>query len=167
MKYALTAAAILAGIVLLVLVVGWSLPVKHHAAREEVFAATPHTIFELITDVDSFPQWRSSVKTVEHVPDTLGKRRFRETGSDGPILYEIEESVPDSRLVTRIAETNLAFGGSWTYELTPRGDSTALRITENGEVYNPIFRFVSRFIMGHTSTIDDYLAALRKRTENP
>jgi hypothetical protein len=40
-----------------------------------------------------------------------------------------------------------------------------LRITEEGEVYNPIFRFVSRFIMGHTATIDSYLSAVRKRLE--
>jgi hypothetical protein len=33
-------------------------------------------------------------------------------------------------------------------------------ITENGEVYNPIFRFVSRFIMGHTATLDAYLKSL-------
>jgi hypothetical protein len=33
---------------------------------------------------------------------------------------------------------------------------TELTITENGEVYNPLFRFVSRFIMGHAATIEKY-----------
>ena len=47
-------------------------------------------------------------------------------------------------------------------ELIPRGDSTTLRITENGEVYNPVFRFVSRFVFGHSATIEKYLADVRK-----
>ena len=31
---------------------------------------------------------------------------------------------------------------------------TVVRITEDGEVYNPIFRFMSRFAFGQTSTMD-------------
>jgi len=43
------------------------------------------------------------------------------------------------------------------------GNATTLRITENGEVYNVIFRFVSRFVMGHSATIDKYLDAVGTR----
>jgi hypothetical protein len=73
--------------------------------------------------------------------------------------------VTDRRLVTRIADPSLPFGGGWTFDLIAANDatpgapnaSTTLRITEDGEVYNPIFRFVSRFVMGHHATIDAYL----------
>lgn len=41
--------------------------------------------------------------------------------------------------------------------------ATELTVIEDGEVYNPLFRFVSRLIIGHTATIDVYLAALHKR----
>jgi hypothetical protein len=64
----------------------------------------------------------------------------------------------------RIADKDLPYGGQWTYELEPQGLQTALRITEDGEIYNPVFRFVSRFVMGHTATIDNYLRALASRT---
>ena len=37
-----------------------------------------------------------------------------------------------------------------------------MRITEDGEVYNPVFRFVSRAVMGHTAMLDAYLKALGK-----
>ena len=47
-------------------------------------------------------------------------------------------------------------------ELAADGGGTRLTITEDGEVYNPLFRFVSRFIMGHTSSIDRYLADVQK-----
>jgi hypothetical protein len=36
-------------------------------------------------------------------------------------------------------------------------------ITERGVVYNPIFRFVSRFLMGYTATMKTYLNALARR----
>jgi hypothetical protein len=114
----------------------------------------------VITDVKAFPAWRPSVKTVEELPESEGKRQFRETGSDGSILYRVERSEADRQLVTRIADPSLPFGGTWTYDLIPEGERTLLRITEDGEVYNPVFRFVSRFIMGHTSTIDKYLEDL-------
>jgi hypothetical protein len=81
------------------------------------------------------------------------------------IAFAAEEMVPNHRLVTRIVDRGLPFGGSWTYELEPSGDGTRITITENGEVYNPVFRFVSRFVMGHTATIDTYLSSLQPYVE--
>jgi uncharacterized protein YndB with AHSA1/START domain len=157
MRYLLIAAAILGALVLLIVVIGWSLPVKHQATSEVTINTSPALLYKLITDVERYPDWRSSVKRTERLPDSAGRTRFREIGGDGTILYEVETAEPNRRIVTRIADRSLPFGGTWTYELIPRGDSTMLRITENGEVYNPLFRFVSRFVMGHTRTIDTYL----------
>jgi len=65
---------------------------------------------------------------------------------------------------TRIADTELAFGGSWTYELarTPTG-GTSLSITEDGEVYNPIFRFMSKFFFSPVATIEKVQRSLAKK----
>ena len=68
--------------------------------------------------------------------------------------YEVVDAIPGRRLVTKIADRNLPYGGSWTYEILADGSGSMLSITEAGEVYNPIFRFVSKFVMGHTATID-------------
>jgi len=38
----------------------------------------------------------------------------------------------------------------------------ALTITENGEVYNPLFRFMARYIFGYEGTIENHMAALKK-----
>jgi uncharacterized protein YndB with AHSA1/START domain len=165
MRYVLIAIGVLAGIVLVIAIVGWSLPVRHQASAERTYRASPTALFALITDVSAFPSWRSEVTRVEQIPDENGHRRWIETTRNGPpITYSVEQMVPDRLLVGRIADTGLPFGGSWTYELEPRGSgTTSLRITENGEVYNPIFRFVSRYVMGHDATIKQYLAAVEKR----
>ena len=160
MKWIAIIAAALVAVVLIVAIVGWMQPVKHRASRAATFRATPAELYALITGIDAFPAWRTKIRSVERQSLT----RFREVGGDGAITYDVEEQTPNQRLVTRIADPSLPFGGSWTYELVPRADgSTTLRITEDGEVYNPIFRFVSRFVMGHTATIDQYLRDVGRR----
>jgi len=166
MRYVLIVAGALGLIVLVVLLVGWSLPVKHRATKETTYRATPAQLFTLITDVKSFPTWRASVKEVQVLPFHDGHPQFREIGKNGSIVYEIDSAVANQTLVTRIADPSLPFGGKWTYEITPRNDSATLRITEDGEVYNPLFRFFSRFIIGHTATIDQYLSDVGKRVQN-
>lgn len=47
--------------------------------------------------------------------------------------------------------------------IVPDGSGSRLTITENGEIYNPVFRFVSRYVIGQTSTIDKYLTDLAPR----
>jgi hypothetical protein len=54
--------------------------------------------------------------------------------------------------------------GTWTYSLQSNGEFTIVRITEDGQVYNPVFRFMSRFVLGETRTMDVYLRALARAT---
>jgi uncharacterized protein YndB with AHSA1/START domain len=165
-RYALIALAILVALVVTVVIVGMLLPVKHRASREATYDRPAAEIFRTINTPADFPSWRTGVTKVEVLPAHDGKPTYREFGKDGKILYEVDRTITDSTLVTRIADPSLPFGGTWTYTLIPRGDSTTLRIVEDGEVYNPIFRFVSRFVMGHTATMDRFLLDLGKRLGN-
>jgi hypothetical protein len=63
----------------------------------------------------------------------------------------------------RIASDDLPFGGTWTYEIAAAEGGATLRITEDGFVKNAFFRFMSRFIFGHTATIEQYLKDLGKK----
>jgi hypothetical protein len=49
---------------------------------------------------------------------------------------------------------------NWGFEITPVESTCKLRITENGGIYKPIFRFVARFIFGDASTRETCLEAL-------
>ena len=163
MKWALFAVGILVVLVVIVVGIGYTLPVAHTARRSVTLRAAPPDVWAAITDVSAYPTWRGDVESVEVLAPVNGRRSWREKGTNGAITYAIESADPPTRLVTRIADTDLAFGGEWEYELTPDGAGTRLVITERGEVYNPIFRFVSRFVMGHTSTVDGYLRALGRK----
>jgi Polyketide cyclase / dehydrase and lipid transport len=159
---------VIVGLITLVAVVaavGWLLPRGHRASRTARYAASADAVFAIISDPARFAEWRSDVQQVELLPDDGRGLRFREHGAHGAITYRVEASEPPRRLVLRIADTSLAFGGSWTYELQPDAGGTSLTITEDGEVYNPIFRFISTLFMSQTATIDAYQAGLRRRLE--
>jgi uncharacterized protein YndB with AHSA1/START domain len=160
MRWALAIVGLLVLVVLVVCVVGYMLPQSHVASASARFAAAPDSIWTSLTDVPAFPKWRPGLSRVELLPDENGQRGWREFASNDGVTYRVVESVPARRLVTRIADQNLPYGGSWTYELAPDGSGTRLTITEHGEVYNPVFRFVSRFILGHTATMEGVLRAL-------
>ena len=80
---------------------------------------------------------------------------------------ETVEMTPPRKLVNRIAGSELPFGGSWTFAVEPLADGATLRITENGYVTNPVFRFVSRFVLGYTTEIEKYLRSLAKKFGAP
>lgn len=146
---------------LAVTVMGYLLPQSHVASRETIVAAPPAAVFATLADVSRFPEWRDGVSGVEVV--TTAPLTWREYDGGDVITFETVESRPPELLRVRIADPDLPFGGTWTYQLTPDGNGTRLHITEHGEVYNPIFRFFSRFVFGHTATMDRYIAALRLR----
>jgi hypothetical protein len=109
--------------------------------------------------------WRPDVLRCEAVPDSDGRELTRETTRDGEtIVYELLDRVPSRSIKRRIATENLPYSGTWAYSLQPDGEITIVRITEDGQVYNPVFRFMSRFVLGHTRTMDAYLRALGKAT---
>ena len=160
MKLVLIIVGILAFVVALVAIIGALLPRQHQASRSVVLPASPADVYRTLTDYASHPTWRKDVKRVEILDAVDGHTRFREHGPHGAVTYQVVREVPGRLLVTEIADRDLGYSGSWTYALTPEGNGTRLTITENGEVSNVIFRFMSRFVFGQTKTMETYLAAL-------
>lgn len=167
MKWALIILGALVVAVIVVVAVGYMLPVAHVAVREARFAEPQDAVWSAITDVPAFPSWRADVTAVDTLPSRDGRKRWVEEAGGERITFEVVESEAPRKLVVRIADPSLPFGGSWTYLLAPSDGGTTLAITENGEVYNPIFRFMARYVFGHTATMEKYLASLGKRFGQP
>ncbi|HEY7395191.1 MAG TPA: SRPBCC family protein [Gemmatimonadaceae bacterium] len=164
MKWAFLVVGVIVGLIALVAIVGSLLPRDHVAAMSARVAATPEAVWAVLVDASSFPTWRRDVKAVDVLPATPTGPSWREHSSNGTITYVVDVVEPPRRMIARIADKKLPFGGSWEYRVESAGATESkVTIIERGSVYNPIFRFVSRFLMGHTATIDAYLRALGRK----
>jgi hypothetical protein len=129
MKWILIVLAVLIVFVTLAAAMGSRLPREHEASRTLRVRRTPEEVWAAVTQATA--------------------------ASSVPV--DVLEQDPPRRQVTRVKETEKNFGGTWTIAIAPTPDGATLTITENGWVANPIFRFVSRFVMGHHATIDGVL----------
>jgi uncharacterized membrane protein len=150
-------------LVAVVLLIAAMLPSKHVASREITLRRPPADVYAVVRDVASAPSWRTDLKGIEMLEPVEGRQRFRENSSNGIITYEVVEDIPNEKLVTAIVDRDLGYCGSWTYEFRPADNGSCVRITEDGEVPNVLFRFMSRFVFGHTATMDTYLKALARK----
>lgn len=161
---------ILAGVVgviilalLLIALIGSLLPKEHSATRSVLLHKSPESVYAVARDFESMPKWRADVREVKVTTDRDGRLSFREEGKHGAVNYELTEDIPGRRMVTRITDTDLGYAGKWTYVFAAEGSGTRVTITEDGEVSNVIFRFLSRYAFGHTATIDSYLTSMGKQ----
>jgi uncharacterized protein YndB with AHSA1/START domain len=161
MKITLIILGSIASLIAIVAIVGALLPRDHVATLTARIPASPEAVWAVITDPAKFPTWRGDVTKVELLPPAATGLSWREHSRHGAITMVVDLAEPPHKMIGRIADEGLPYGGKWIYEITPDGGSASrVTITEAGSVYNPMFRFVSRFIMGHTASIDAYLRAL-------
>ena len=122
-----------------VVAVGLLLPRKHKASRTLRLTRPPADV------------WPVLIQATE--------------ASDVPV--DVLERDPPRRLVTRVTEKEKNFGGTWTITIAPTASGSDVTITEDGWVANPIFRFVSRFLIGHHATMDTLLKNVAKTLSEP
>lgn len=146
---------------------GAMLPEKHSVSRSITLHQTPETVWQVLTDHANDPKWRADVGTVVRIADRNGHPVWEERYKNGQVM-RIETTVenPPSRMERLIVDQTM-FGGVWIYEVSSADDSahpgqklTTVKITENGEVHNPVFRFLARFVFGLETTVETYLKAL-------
>lgn len=152
--------AALAAALLTLIGVGLALPRRHVAARRVRLRRPPEEVWARIRAHAAEPGWRSKLDRVERLPDEGGRERWKEVQGRSALTFETLEADAPRRLVRRIADEKLPFGGSWTIEVAGEEGASLVTVTEHGEVKHPLFRVVSRFVIGHTRTIDGYLRDL-------
>lgn len=133
------------------------LPREHSVERSRLIAASPDDVFARIADLQSRVQWVPGLKSVSIEP---GGRFYTEVHGMGPLRMEILDITPPMRMVTRIADEKLEFGGTWTITVMPEGRGARVTVREDGFVKSLVFRFFARYVFGHTRTMDRFLSGL-------
>jgi hypothetical protein len=143
--------------------VGSRLPRSHRASKQQTFSATPEAVWLAITDIDAYTSWRKELTRVERLPDRAGMPAWIEESRSGRLELAMEKMERPRLLLVRVTDPEMRFGGTWTYEIEDaRAERTVVTITEDGEVYNPLFRFMARYVFGHDGTIATYLRQLQE-----
>ena len=162
---------VVASVVLLVGVVlgaGARAPVRHVARVALSLDQTPAEVWAVVSDLATWPTWNGAVQKMERLPDVDGRPVWAFTAKGDVMRSEVlEVTAPTDdhpgRLVTRIIDDELPFGGTWTWELTASGRGTAVTITEDGFIKNLFFRGMSSLFFGYVGSQSAYLGALAKK----
>lgn len=166
MRWVVRGLAALVALALLVFLLGTRLPEGHHAAVQRVVQAPPDAVWQAITEVRAFPEWRPGVERVEPLEPRNGLPVWREAGPAGNLTVSVVLMEPGQRMVARVEDAGGDFGGTWTWDLAPApGGGTQVTLTEDGRIFNPMFRVVARFLTGYQATMERYLEALAERVE--
>jgi uncharacterized protein YndB with AHSA1/START domain len=149
-----------ASIAVLIAAIGAFLPKDHVVSRTLETRQSVEAVWETVSDFAGQPNWWKDVREVSRVGDRDGHDVWREVHRDMTLTMETVEADPPVRLVRRIIDEDLGFTGEWEYVLSPTPSGSRLTVTEHGTVTNPIFRFMSRFVISQSATIEAYLTAL-------
>lgn len=152
---------VLVVLIAVVFTVGALLPEEHRASRTLATKQSTQVIWDTINDHANEPQWRSDVASVTSLGERNGKPVWQESYKDGnKVTLITTESKPPTRMVRELTDLAGPFSGRWEIDIVPTPEGSKITITENGKVSNPLFRFVSKFIIGHTTFMERYLKGL-------
>lgn len=166
MKWLLRGLGALVALALAALIIGWLRPAGHVALTEAEYAVPPAELWAALTDFESWGEWNPEVTSMERLPDRDGREVWLARGEWGDLPTEIVRAeAPGEGTGSGTLETFVdggAFQGTWIYRLTPLTAGTRLRITERGEVSNPLFRVMMMFHDNH-ATMRAFHEALARR----
>lgn len=140
---------------------GASLPREHKSRIEQQIEAPVAEAEARILDFPNHTRWREGLKAI--AVEQPGKL-IREESSHGEIRYELMDVAP-GRIVTRIVADpkTSAFGGTWTFTLTPVGSGVTRLVIEEDGFVNPLWmRPLAQHVFGHDTTARQYAGSLAK-----
>lgn len=150
--------------VVIMVILGSGLPREHVATATAVLSAPQGQVWSMLEDVEAQPHWRTGLRAVEPLPnDADGHRCWTEVQRHMrmPLCEEIVDA-PVTRVVA-IVDPTLAFGGTWTYNLTAlTPGTTELAITERGTVESPLWRFAGHYLSHEDASVRAYEADLQR-----
>lgn len=166
---------------LLVYVIGLLLPASHIVSRTCTFRTTKAHLWQVLTDVESYPSWQQRVEQVTIIDNDVDEKRltFEELTRRKKRISVIHvEQNPHCKLLRILEESSRlktpTFSGSWTYELLDESQqqdsdlqriTTTLKITQQGLIQRPLVRVTQMLLLGFHLRIDIFLKDLQNKIE--
>ena len=135
MKMLKWAGMVLGGLVALgvvLYVAGLFIPVSHVASSSVRLRQPVDSIWRTVRALEESASWWPAISAMERLPDKDGREVWLQRQTTGDLAMEVMESTEPVRLVMRIADDRLPFGGTWTYEIQEEAGGSRITITEDG-----------------------------------
>ena len=162
MKWILRILGFVILLLVLMLVIGFTLPAHTSYTRTIVLKQPPEKVFAALADIQGMPKWNRNMEKVEILMPVDGKETTRQTLKGGmDMIITTTESSPPSHLVRELGEDG-SFNGSWRYGIVPTPDGgSQVALTEQSGIPNPFFRVMIK-LFGPTKYMDQHLEDLAK-----
>jgi uncharacterized protein YndB with AHSA1/START domain len=133
-------------------ILGSRLPVEHEVRVERVFPMEAEVVWEALTDVREFPQWRTQIERID----------LLDPGPPGPVWREVWTGSRTEALTLRteryekphlweieVIDATDTFSGRWVFELRPAedGSGTHVSLTERGAIPRVFVRFAMYYLV--------------------
>lgn len=145
----------IAGLILVVFIVGLCLPKERVVVCQTTLNAPPETVYNIVTDNDNW-SYRSSIKELHIVDRNGGTEKWVETSADGATIdFATREKIPYS-FYSFDMESKL-FKGYWTADIKEiAGSKTLFTATEYIQVKNPVIKVLSYLFFDIKKLMADY-----------
>lgn len=160
MRWFLSGVGIVIGVVAVLAGIGYSMPNAHVAQAEADYRAGPDSVYAILSDLETWPEWHPSVGSLTTLDDSSDAGSWRIKGPDGSMTITLVDEDPPNRFVT-LADGGM-FVGRWTYKIEERAGRTRVTITEEARIDNPVIRGLT-VLRNQTSTLVRILRALGLR----
>jgi ribosome-associated toxin RatA of RatAB toxin-antitoxin module len=131
-------------------------------------AASIDTVWNVITDVESYPEWTDGVEETQILATTVEgyphQAYFRVDAKVSEVTYTIEYRYDDYDVSWHLVEGELLSKLDGTYELAPDGDSTHVRYSLEVDVDLPIPGFMKK--RAARTILEQGLSGLKARAES-
>lgn len=153
--------------VVVMAMIGAGLPLRHIVTRRMSFAAPPERVWSALLSIRQLPIDRSDLRAVDQGTSTSPPSVVEVVGT--PVKLDIDTFKPPRTLVVKTADPDVAYGGTWTFELElETAQITRLTVTEEAEVRGRLLRFAVRTFGLDDSLIEGIFRAVkRKLLETP
>jgi hypothetical protein len=157
--------AVVAGIILLILIIGICLPCERMESRQTIYNYPPEVVYNIITNNNDFA-YRSDLKDLVIIDKKGEIEVWDEIAENGnKIRFKTTKKEPYSRYEFDIVEGS-GFTGYWIGEFEPTKDGgTLFKSTEIIKITNPFIKIMSYLFFDIGKFMETYQEDVRKKLE--
>lgn len=135
-----------------------------HFTASTTINAKPETIWSIITDASSYPEWEPNVVRIEGTIAPGNKvTAYTKHAPDRAFPAKVTEFVPNQKMAWTGGMPFGLFKGVRTFTLTPKGDDTEFTLRE--EFSGPMLFMIKGSIPDQTEIFQNFVKGLKERAE--